>query len=65
MGVVREKREAMTTDQLEHMLVEIATGKEPVTPDTPEMEAMRAKLTQECAEITAKGGEIVIPHEIP
>jgi len=55
----------MTTDQLEHMLVEIATGKEPVTPDTPEMEAMRAKLTQECAEITAKGGEIVIPHEIP
>lgn len=54
----------MDSDDIERMLVEIETGAPP-TLLTPEADAMRAKLTKECADIRAKGGAVAIHHDIP
>lgn len=53
------------SDDVERILVEITTGKEPATPDTPELADLRARLQRECDEITARGDVVDIPHEIP
>ena len=52
------------SEDIEHMLVEIVTGKPPSLM-TPEAAAMREKLQYECDEITRKGGTVMIHHEIP
>lgn len=53
----------ITTDDANTMLIEIVTGKKP-TLTTPEADALREKLTQEVAEIRAKGGIVEIPREV-
>ena len=47
---------------IERMLVEIMTGKEP-TLRTPEADAMREQLRKECEEIKARGDQVFIPHD--
>lgn len=53
------------SDDVERILVEIVTKREPREPDTPELAALREKLQAECDEIVARGGTVMIPHEIP
>ena len=55
----------MNSDDVTRILVEVATGREPATPDDDEQAAMRAQLKIECDEIVAKGGVVDVPHEIP
>lgn len=55
----------MDSDVVTRILVEVATGKTPARPDTPEEAAMRVQLQKECEEIVARGGVVDIPHEIP
>ena len=53
------------SDDVERLLVEIVTGKEPAFPDTSELAALRAELKRDCEKIAARGGTVDIPHEIP
>jgi len=52
------------SDDVARILVEIATGKPPLPPDTPAYAAFRAQLRKECAAITASGFAVSVPHEI-
>ena len=52
------------SEDLERMLVEITTGKPPSL-YTPEANTLRAKLQEECDDITKMGGTVMIHHEIP
>jgi hypothetical protein len=52
------------SEDIEHMLVEIVTGKPPSI-RTPEADTMRAQLQKECDDIAKKGGTVMIHHEIP
>jgi len=54
----------LDTDDLERMLVEIECG-HPPSLVSPEADAMRARLVEACDAIHAKGGSVLIPHEIP
>lgn len=56
---------SITSDDVERLLVEIATKKPPPVADTPELTDLRARLQDECDEIIANGGIIDVPHEIP
>ncbi len=56
----------VTTDELTRMAIEIANGA--VTPPSHFDAAHRqawAKLLREISEISARGGMVEIPHEIP
>jgi hypothetical protein len=55
----------MDTDEMTRILVEVTTGKPPAKPDTVEFAVMRKKLKREVDEIRAKGGTVLVPHEIP
>lgn len=50
----------LTPDDLQRMIIELVTGKEP-TLTTPEANAARERLRKEIAEIEAKGGMVDIP----
>lgn len=54
----------LEVSDLETMLVELALGKKPSL-DTPEANALRAKMKSEVDAIVKAGGTIEIPHEIP
>lgn len=51
------------TDDMERMLVEIMTGKEP-TLRNEEADRIREKLRAECEAIIAAGGSVIIPPEV-
>lgn len=52
------------SDDIEHMMIEIACGKEP-TLRTPEADAVREQLTKEMDEIKSRGGVVDVHWEIP
>lgn len=54
---------ALGTDELNRILVEVLTGKEPAAPDTPEMAEARASFQYDVEKARAAGHQIQIPNE--
>ena len=57
------KPESVGVDEMTRILVEVGTGKEPATPDTPEMARLRKAFTASYAKAKREGMAIQIPSE--
>lgn len=55
--------EDVSSAKRERMLIEITLGKVPEA-NTPAEREVREILTREVAEIRAKGGTVMVPHDI-
>jgi hypothetical protein len=63
-GILEEEQlSELTSDDLRTMLVEIMTKRAPSL-RSPEADAKRERLQQQCDEIVARGGTVEIPPEI-